>query len=195
MAQQVARMRIEMRGTKPKIWRRVDVPISFTLMSLHEVIQVAFEWHGGHLIEFKVGGRSFSGPTKEETFMWDFWEPEDARKIKLQTIVDWGIRKFDYTYDFGDDWRHLITILRVLDADPRIEYPALVAGARRAPPENIGGVWAFYDFLEAARDPDHPGRERYEEWPWQQLMKSFDPDEFDEESTRYRIAQVGKNRS
>ena len=30
---------------------------------------------------------------------------------------------FNYTYDFGDDWRHSITVEAVTDADPAVEYP------------------------------------------------------------------------
>ncbi len=194
MPEQVARLRIELRRTKPKIWRRVDVLLSFSLMTLHEVIQAAFGWTGGHLIEFNVAGRLFSGPTRGECFSYDGWEPEDARTIRLQAIVYAGVRKFDYTYDLGDDWRHLIAVLRILDADPRIDYPALVAGARRAPPGNIGGVREFYNFLEAARDPDHPDRERFEERPGKHVMKSFDPNDFNAEITRKAVAFVGKNR-
>ena len=129
MVDRVARIRIELRHTKPKIWRRVDVPLSYTLISLHRVIQAAFGWYGGHLFEFNLGGREFSErttyPSGPDPFGWD---PEDAAKTNLQTIVDWGFKRFNYTYDFGDNWRHIITILRVLDADPAIEYPALVAG-------------------------------------------------------------------
>ncbi len=175
MADQVARIRIELRRTKPRIWRRVDVPLSYTLISLHEVIQIAFEWHGGHLHEFDIDGRSFCDPALNEDGLPDpfGWDPEDSGKIQLREIVDSGIKRFDYIYDFGDDWRHIVTILRVLDAKPDTTYPALVAGARCAPRDDIGGVWGFYEFVEAARDPNHPDREQYAEWPGGALHASL----------------------
>jgi hypothetical protein len=166
MVDRVARIRIELRHTKPKIWRRVDVPLSYTLISLHRVIQAAFGWHGGHLFEFSIGGREFSELATSRFGSDPFeWDPEDAAKIKLHTIVDWGFKRFDYRYDFGDDCQHIIAILRVLDADTAIEYPALVADAHCAPVNDIGGVWGFDNLAKAARDPNHPDRKEYEEWP------------------------------
>ena len=55
MPNSIARIRIELRYSRPKIFRRIDVPLSFTLWSLHAVIQAAFGWHGGHLWAFFLG--------------------------------------------------------------------------------------------------------------------------------------------
>lgn len=189
-ASQIARIRIELRHTKPRIWRRVDVPLSYTLMSLHQVIQVAFEWNGGHLFEFEAGGRRFGNQDDQDLFEADPFEmsAEDARKIRLHEIVEWGIKRFNYTYDFGDDWQHIITILRVFDATPDTDYPRLVAGARCAPFDDVGGVWGFYSFVEAAGDPNHPDREQYKEWRGEQFLDEFDPEEFDDELIRHRLA-------
>ncbi len=194
MADRVARIRIELRHSQPKIWRRVEVPLSYTLISLHKVIQAAFGWHGGHLFEFEIRGRSFSESADQDPFLSDpfGWNPEDAGKIRLGAIVDWGIKKFNYTYDFGDDWRHIITILRVMDSNPDTDYPALVAGARCAPVDDIGGIWGFYNFVEAAGDPNHPDREEYKEWPVAPSMDDFDPEEFDGESVRFRLAALAR---
>ena len=191
MVDRVARIRIELRHTKPIIWRRIDVPLSYTLISLHQVILAAFGWHGGHLFEFNLGGREFGDrtdlPSDPDPFEWD---PEDAGTVKLHTIVDWGFKRFNYTYDFGDDWRHIVTILRVLDADPSIEYPRLVAGRSCAPIDDIGGVWGFYRLAEVARDPNHPDRGEYEEWPGERFLEDFDLEHFDAEEVRFRLGRV-----
>ena len=194
MEERIARIRIELRHTKPKIWRRIDVPLSFTLTSLHEVIRAAFGWHGGHLSEFEIRGRRYSPPSPfDDAFDWEPFEPkpEDSGKIALQALVTAGIKKFNYTYDFGDDWRHIITIIRVMDASPGIEYPALVAGACRAPMDDIGGVWGFYNLAEAAADPSHPDRKELEEWHGKEFMENFDLEEFDDEWVRMRLASLG----
>ena len=38
----ILQLHIELRGTKPKVWRRVLVPETITLLRLHLVIQAAF---------------------------------------------------------------------------------------------------------------------------------------------------------
>lgn len=40
----ILQLHIELRGTKPKVWRRVLVPETITLAKLHLVIQAAFGW-------------------------------------------------------------------------------------------------------------------------------------------------------
>ena len=49
MIEPVARIRIELQDIEPKIWRRVDVPLSSTLLALHDIIQAAFGWTHSHL--------------------------------------------------------------------------------------------------------------------------------------------------
>ena len=40
MIEPVARIRVELQDLEPKIWRRVDVPLSSTLAALNDIIQV-----------------------------------------------------------------------------------------------------------------------------------------------------------
>jgi len=194
MPERVARVRIELQGTSPKVWRRVDVPLSYTLLSMHEVIQAAFEWNGGHLYEFIVDRERFSDPALEDTFEPDGIDlsPRDAGRLRLQTLVDLKIKRFDYIYDFGDNWHHILTILRVIDANPASNYPALVAGSCCSPIDDVGGIWGFYDLADAAADPKHPARQQYEEWLGEEFVKHFDLKHFDRESVRTRIAMVAE---
>ena len=192
MPDRVARIRIELRDTRPKIWRRVDVPLSYTLLSLHEVIQAAFDWNGGHLFELIIDRERFSDPAVEDFFEPDDFglSPRDAGKLRMQALVDLEIKKFDYIYDFGDDWRHILTILRVIDADPATSYPALVAGSCCSPIDDVGGICGFYNLADAAADPNHRGRQEYEEWLGEEFVKHFDLTYFDAEWVRTRLAMV-----
>lgn len=64
MIEPVARVRIELRDLEPKIWRRVDVPLSSTHAALNDIIQVSFHWQDCHLYEFVVGERVYGVPTE-----------------------------------------------------------------------------------------------------------------------------------
>ena len=195
MPDRVARIRIELRGTSPKIWRRVDVPLTYTLLSLHEVIQAAFDWSGGHLYEFIIDRERFSDPALEDPVESDDfgWRPRDAGKLRLQSVVDLEIKKFDYIYDFGDDWHHILTILRVMDANPTTNYPSLVAGSCCSPVDDIGGIGGFYDLVDAAADPNHPDRKQFEEWLGEEFVKHFDLKHYDREWVRTRLALVAED--
>ena len=185
MTQRVARIRIEVMYTSPKIWRRVEVPLSFTLIGLHDVIQAAFDWDGDHFWTFNLGKADLGKFGKAEHFRW---EPEEAQDVQLQALVNRGIKKLKYIYDYGDYWEHLITIMRVLDADPATTYPNLVAGANCAPIEDIGGVGGFYAFVAATEDPNHPDRERFEECFGAKKMNEFDYEHFDEDRVKSDFA-------
>ena len=64
-----------------------------------------------------------------------------ASKLKLSQNAAAGGKKFRYTYDFGDNWDHIIQIEKVLEADPKARYPRCVKGSRACPPEDCGGTW------------------------------------------------------
>ncbi|WP_376766658.1 IS1096 element passenger TnpR family protein [Rhizobium leguminosarum] len=53
----------------------------------------------------------------------------------MAALIERGIATFSNTYDFGDNWRHTITVEAVEDGNPSIEYPRFIDGERRAPPE------------------------------------------------------------
>lgn len=52
-----------------------------------------------------------------------------------------------YNYDFGDDWWFTIRLEEIVD-DYYFGFPTLLAGAETAPPEDVGGIHGFYEFLE-----------------------------------------------
>ena len=63
-----------------------------------------------------------------------------------------------------------------LRAGKGIRYPLCVEGERACPPEDVGGVWGYAEFLEALADPDHEQLDDYLEW-----AGPFDSEEFDVE--------------
>ena len=61
MIEPVARIYIELQDIQPRIWRRVDVPLTSHLLTLHNIIQIAFGWTDSHLFQFSIGNRDY-GP-------------------------------------------------------------------------------------------------------------------------------------
>ena len=159
--ERIARLHIKLDHIEPVIWRRVEVPITTSLKGLHDVIQAVMLFKDYHLFEFNAGGKRYAVPDPE----WDFGaDTYAARNVRIGALVDRGITTFNYTYDFGDDWRHSITVEAVTDADPALEYPRLTDGDRRAPPEDVGGLPGFEDFLNAMAKPRHAQYREVVEW-------------------------------
>jgi hypothetical protein len=83
--------------------------------------------------------------------------------------------KFRHEYDFGVSWLHQVLVEKILPLEPGQDYPVCIKGRRACPPEDVGGMWGYYSFLEAIQDPDHEEYEDYLEW----VGGEFDPEAFD----------------
>ena len=74
-------------------------------------------------------------------------------------------RSFAYDYDFGDDWRHTITIEDSRYSNLGSQAPLVcLYGAGACPPEDVGGVHGYLEFLKALNNPRHAEHENYIEW-------------------------------
>jgi Plasmid pRiA4b ORF-3-like protein len=188
-ADRIARIRIQLDDWQPAIWRRAEVPLTATLKALHDVIQAAMPFDDYHLFEFRADGKRYAIPDPE----WDSLRDKNysAKTMRLGTLVDRGISEFAYTYDFGDDWRHTITIEAIADADPTAEYPCYIDGAGRAPPEDVGGIPGFELFLDAIADPTHEQHRELKRWHG----RPFDPAHAAEDEIQTRMKKLARRRA
>lgn len=164
------RLHLQLRGIKPPIWRRVEVPGRITLSQLHGVIQTVMGWFDAHLHEFRIRGVTYGTPDagfRDETV--------DERRRRLRDLVRDPGGRFEYVYDFGDDWRVDIRVEAIQAADGAMPRPVLLDGRRSAPPEDVGGVDGYAHFLEAIADPEQEDHEELLEW----VGGGFDPEWFD----------------
>jgi hypothetical protein len=176
----VVQLRVSLVEIEPAIWRQLVVPRTFHLGQLHHVVQAAFGWWDCHLHEFMIGGLRY-GDTEQ------IGEPEHddeprAFNEAMVRLLDFGHEtghNFLYLYDFGDSWRHLITIESLVAVNPAPRTATCVAGARARPPEDVGGVGGYANFIEIIADPDHP--EHRETLTW--CGGRFDPAAFNLERT------------
>lgn len=112
-----------------------------------------------------------------------------AKTTTLEKLLkETGARTIQYVYDFGDDWDHSIWIERVNEASPDMIYPRLLNATGACPPEDVGGVPGYEEFLEALADPDHEQHEDIIRWSG----GSFDPEDARIERIVERFDQLAK---
>jgi pRiA4b ORF-3-like protein len=152
-------------GTRPPVWRRIQVASSINLRRLHDLIQMAMGWTQSHLYRFEVGDVEFSEPDPE------YGLPiRSAKAAPLRKIAPEPGTTFLYEYDFGDSWEHRIVVEKVLPPEPGVSHPRRVAGRRACPPDDCGGVWGYEEFLHAIGDPEHPEHAAVLEWPLKDIV-------------------------
>ncbi|MEI7710266.1 MAG: plasmid pRiA4b ORF-3 family protein [Rhodospirillales bacterium] len=149
MARTVVSLKVTLRDSKPPIWRRLLMPGAMTLHDLHEAIQAAMGWDGGHLHAFELNGTAYGDPEAGEDFA-------DSSAMTLDRMVKSGTAKFTYTYDFGDDWEHSIVVEKPQPVVPGQFYPACVAGKRACPPEDCGGMPGYEALLATGNSEFDP---------------------------------------
>lgn len=194
-------MRATIIGSDPEIWRTLDVDESLSLAQLHFVLQAAFGWQNEHLHRFseedpytpsrgipRIGRRPRAWVDGWSLMERDIEGEEDEADATIGEAM-----QFDgplwYEYDDGDGWIHRIDLID-RDAARVGEPPAsIVAGERRGPLEDSGGVHGYQEKLAIIADPTHPEHEEITEWatwvagPW----GSIDPDDADLEGARGEV--------
>jgi hypothetical protein len=170
----VYQFKITLLETRPPIWRRILVPDG-ALDDLHESIQTAMGWTNSHLHQFEIRGRIYGDRELLDDGFGDI-EFVDSLETKLGDLFGGNrrLRRFKYTYDFGDGWEHEIEFEGAAPAEAGQKYPCCIDGQRACPPEDVGGVWGYPEFLEAIRNPQHEEHESLLEW----IGGEFDPEAF-----------------
>ncbi len=158
----VYRVRVDLDGAKPPIWRRLDIRSDLTLDVVHQVLQTAFEWSDSHLHRFSVGGHPFD--RHSQLFLCPFDVEEGAEEdeggiptgeVRLDQVVQEPGDVVRYVYDYGDSWEHTLRLEKVLPGSTDAPAATCVDGRRAAPPEDSGGLVAADDLARLVDDPAH----------------------------------------
>jgi hypothetical protein len=166
----IYQLKLTLRDSHPAIWRRIQVPDTILLPHLHGVLQLAMGWTNSHLHSFQVGELSFAEPSPDDDF-----PVIDYSSVQLNQVAPAVADSLVYIYDFGDDWEHDIVVEKVLPGDTGTHNLSCLDGQRACPPEDVGGVWGYADFVKAIRNPRHPEHTDMLEW----VGGAFDPDKLD----------------
>jgi len=178
-------LRVSLDEIHPPIWRRLEVPASVTLARLHGLLQAALGWTNSHLHVFEIGDQRIGIPYDLEQLM-DGQITRSARLVKLGDVVDHGVRRFAYEYDFGDSWRHTVEIEEVQEERDSNGWVRCLAGARSCPPEDCGGAHGYARLLEILFDPRHPEFEDMRQW----VGGDFEPERFDLQAANAALSAV-----
>lgn len=177
--EKVYQFKITLKGIKPPIWRRIQVPETYRFWDLHIAIQDSMGWTDTHLHHFEIvnpstGMREEIGIPDEDfidTAILSGWKRKIANYFSSEN------NKAEYIYDYGDNWEHTIKLEKILPHEEGIKYPICIDGARECPPEDCGGPWGYEDFLNAIMNPTHERHEEFLDW----IGGDFDPEGFNRE--------------
>lgn len=185
---QIYQIKVTLDDTHPPIWRRILVPGNTTLLKLHDILQIVMGWEDYHLHMFTIEGSIYGDPADDE--YGDLGTIDEAR-FKLNQVIYREGQRLSYEYDFGDSWDHTLLVEKILPPKEGVRYPTCLKGKRACPPEDVGGVWGYENFLEAIRNPEHDEHEEYLTW----VGGEFDPEAFDLEEINTQLRRMGRGRS
>ena len=165
-----------------KIFRTIEAPVYAKFYQLHGAIQKTFGWLGYHLHNFTfydgevVPGqkRMYYGMKRrlvitdyEDPAAQDYFEPEEQdlysdRQLMLCDLFE-NNRSCVYSYDFGDDWEHVITVEERKQKDGSTRF-VLLEKEGDCPPEDVGGEGGFEEFMRIMSNPEDPEYENMKRW-------------------------------
>jgi hypothetical protein len=173
--------------SKPPVWRRLQLRADTRLDHLHEMLVAAFGWQGYHMHCFSSGPEEFGVPDPELGFI-------DERDVRFGELIGGVGDRLRYTYDFGDDWQHEIVVEELLDPDPEIHYPVLVAAKGACPPEDCGGPWGYAELKDILADPSHDQHQEMRDWLGLDNASEFNPAAIATDDIEEQLALSGASR-
>lgn len=189
---QVLQFKITLLDTKPEIWRRIQIAETATFWDLHVALQNVMGWEDCHVHMFTV----FNCDKTTKDAHWrpiaDIGVPHE---FNPDVLPDWDIKVADYLdsdskilyeYDFGDSWIHQIEFEGYFERITGQRYPQCLDGAMSCPPEDIGGIGGYYNFVEIMSNKKHP--EYRDMFGW--YGKTFDASKFDKNKVKFQNAKI-----
>jgi len=167
----VYQLKVTLLYSQPPIWRRFQVKSAVTLQRLHRILQVVMGWTDSHMHGFRVPQPGQRGARRQFLPI----EGADEKSTRIADLLRRPKDRVIYEYDFGDGWEHEIVLEDVVARSPAARYPNVLSGQGACPPDDVGGIFGYYHFLEAIKDPKHPDHEDMVEWGGE----DFDPARFD----------------
>jgi len=180
----IIEIKVTLEDIEPAVTRILQLPADIRLDRLHLALQAAMGWTNSHLYKFEAGGAAWGHPDP------DFRTNDlPADKTTLSEVIEnTGRKTITYFYDFGDSWEHKVKVIRTFEPVPGEVYPRLTGVSGKCPPEDVGGIPGYYEFLDAIADPEHPEHEDLKSW----YGATFDPNLPDTEELQLEVLKLAK---
>lgn len=146
-------LHVSLLGTKPVVWRRLELSSESSLRDLHLALQLSLGWTDAQPHYFSVGV-----PDEESA---PIGSPADAEELGSDLVDEAGVALAEvlenvqdelfYVYDLEDEWRHVIRLESV--SPLRAALPRCTGARGAAPIDAPGGPAAWADTVRAATDP------------------------------------------
>jgi hypothetical protein len=182
----VYQLKITLAFSDPLIWRRIQVPGGASIASLHTILQTCMGWKDLHAHRFLIG-KVFYAPS-DDTDLWAKTGERNEAEYPLAALEKDMKFCFTYVYDFGDGWEHEIECEECLPASHGPGHPLLLDGEGACPPENVGGVPGYDEFLAIINNPQHSHHRMMAQWLG---SESFDPARFDKDGINTALKRMG----
>lgn len=178
---------VTLKGAKPKIYRKFNVPSNITLRHLSELIIELMGWSNEHLNQFRKGDNYYEPAYQrdgEDDFFtgWGRACHYDQEEYTISDVLSEKNKSIEWEYDFGDSWCHDVRLSSIGDYKENEPLVSFVKGERQCPPENCGGIWGYEDLLalyDKKKSHKRLTSEEKEQLEWYYMDENFDPNFFD----------------
>ena len=181
----IYQLKVTLSDSEPPIWRRFVVDGQISLGDLHSVIQLVMGWSDSHLHHFVVDDAYYG--LQDPELSEEGPGTLDEQSFTLTQVAPRPGGSLVYEYDFGDSWKHVIEVEGITEPAAGVSYPRCLVGERCCPPEDVGGIWGYEEFLAALRNAGHPEHSTYIEW-----VGDFDPERFDVDRVNERLSNLAQ---
>ncbi|MDQ1354116.1 MAG: hypothetical protein QG657_4425 [Acidobacteriota bacterium] len=183
----ICQFKITLNGIEPPIWRRIQVPATYSFWDLHVAFQDAMGWLDYHLHEFRISKAQKSKIEKigipDDDFEKNYLAGWD---IPISNYFKEPGKTALYEYDFGDRWEHEVLLEAILLKE-KAQYPKCIAGERSCPPEDCRGVPGYYDLLNVLSNPNNDEYQEMINWLKGHAKNyyPYEPDKFNPEHVHF----------
>jgi len=129
-----------------RTYRNIEIIENQSLADLHDSIFAAFDRDDEHLYSFFLTGTAMKSIRRihdfpeithpmnlEDLFGFSDKEKRDAEKTKIRDLNLVEKDKIYYLFDFGDDWWHELTVLKIEETSIQQRYPRIVKTVGESP--------------------------------------------------------------